>query len=179
MKEKVYFFDWMETLANVRASEKEILTQREHELLLVTPFEEVEFSEGRAEIVHDFLTGVEHFLYSDSVDVMSRLKEEGYRLGIVSDMYDLTEEIVRREFSDFIGMFDVFVTSVGAGFAKPSPNIYLSAINQLNEKTGIYTLPGQITMVGDSERRDIDPASRLGMQARLIDRSYQGLEEVF
>jgi HAD superfamily hydrolase (TIGR01549 family) len=176
--EKIYLFDWMETLADVGVRETKVLTTEEHRTLLVNKLEDAGFPDERRKIISDFLSTVEHFLYPDSQRIITKLKNEGYKLGIVSDMYDLTAGIVKEKFGDFIGNFDVFVTSVDTGFAKPSPELYLAAINQFNKKLGTYVLPGQIVMVGDSVRRDIEPALRLGMQTRLIDRSCQKLRDI-
>lgn len=80
------------------------------------------------------------------------------KLGVASNTrsHALTEHIVSR-----LGLgtlIDPLVTSVSAGFRKPSPNVFRALLDawQLD--------PAEVAMIGDSRRKDVAGAQRLGMK---------------
>ena len=56
-----------------------------------------------------------------------------------------------------LDLFDALVTTDIAGAKKPAPEIFYHALNTLE------LLPEQTIFVGDSLRRDIEPAQKIGM----------------
>lgn len=80
------------------------------------------------------------------------------RLGVISNTrsHVLIEETVKH-----LGLrdcFDTFVTSVSAGYRKPSPRIFQAVLDD-------WKLPAeQIVMIGDSPSKDVAGAKALGMK---------------
>jgi len=93
---------------------------------------------------------------------LQKLKQE-YKLGAVSDF--LYPPVLRKMFQKFklAGYFEAIVISGEVGWRKPHPAIFQTALKLL--EVG----PQETIFVGDSIRRDIVPAKKLGMRAILID----------
>lgn len=94
--------------------------------------------------------------YDGARDVLDELRDEGMGLGVVSDADGLlaASRLRRCGLADF---FDVVVTPDVTGERKPSPTNFLHALDRLGAG------PSDAAMVGDSLRRDIEPAKRLGL----------------
>ena len=101
--------------------------------------------------------------YPDALDALRQLKEEGYRLGVVSNYDSRLENVLRALELDHY--FDVVVYSSAAGAAKPDPAIFEAALSALS------VLPGDAVHVGDQPRTDIEGARACGMHAILLDRT--------
>ena len=56
--------------------------------------------------------------------------------------------------------------------------MYSKRLRELNNNNGSDIKLGEVIMIGDKEDKDIEPALKLGMQARIIDRKFQKLEDV-
>ncbi|MDI6826049.1 MAG: HAD family hydrolase [Candidatus Aenigmarchaeota archaeon] len=67
--------------------------------------------------------------------------------------------------------FDVIITLDEAGVKKPSKLPFVLAMEELRSK------PGEILFVGDSLKRDIKPAEKLGMKTLLI-KKYEDLKKI-
>jgi putative hydrolase of the HAD superfamily len=93
---------------------------------------------------------------------LQKLKQK-YKLGAVSDF--LYPPVLRKMFKKFelAGYFEAIVISGEVGWRKPHPAIFQTALKLL--EVG----PQETIFVGDSIRRDIVPAKKLGMGAILID----------
>jgi putative hydrolase of the HAD superfamily len=107
-------------------------------------------------------------LYDDTLPVLKSLKEQGLKLGLISnvgkDADNLFSNLGLQEHLDFI------VTSFEIGHDKPEPEIFLAAL----EKAGV---PAEHVMyVGDQYELDIVGARNVGMTAVLIDRMDMFLE---
>lgn len=89
------------------------------------------------------------------------LNEIKVPVGIISNFNSTLKEKLKSFFE--IEFSDIFV-SEELGVAKPSLDFYGKAL----EKIGIE--PSEIIYVGDSIKLDLEPASKLGMKAMLIDR---------
>lgn len=177
---KAYFFDWMETLAdyNDENNVRSLLTKQEHDFLMVQKSEEAEISPEKKELIYQKLEEVTHFVYSDSERVIDALRPY-YKLAIVSNMYYITAKRIRKLFPDFINKFDVLAFSGEIGLKKPDYEIFYYALNRLNKISKQFILPNEIMMIGNKQDKDIEPALKLGMQAKLIDKKNQDLEEIF
>lgn len=94
--------------------------------------------------------------------ILQELKKK-YKLGVVSDF--LYPPAFRKMFQKFklTEYFDAIVISGEVGWRKPHPAIFQTALKLLEVS------PQETISVGDSVKRDIVPAKKLGMRAILID----------
>lgn len=90
------------------------------------------------------------------VDLIHQLKDAGYRIGLLSNVIPPTEREIREHGG--YELFDFTVLSCNVGYAKPQPEIYELAMNQLSNIS-----PSEVVIVDDQERMLI-PAKKLGMQ---------------
>jgi HAD superfamily hydrolase (TIGR01549 family) len=93
-------------------------------------------------------------------------------------MFDLSVQGVRKSFPDFLSKFDVLAFSSEIGLAKPNPAIFNYVLGKLNDSCGVKIAPSEVLVIGDLPKMDYDPAKKLGMQAKIIDRNKQKLQEV-
>ncbi len=94
--------------------------------------------------------------YGGVVDVLCRLRDAGLPLGVVSDA-DASHAAARLERCGLSDYFEVVVTPDITGERKPAAANFLYALDRLE------AAPSCAAMVGDSLRRDIEPAKRLGL----------------
>jgi HAD superfamily hydrolase (TIGR01549 family) len=92
-------------------------------------------------------------------EVLSELKQRGFKLGVITNTVTSREEHVRIALRriDCEKYFDVIVTSVDAGCNKPDEKIFLTALKAVNVK------PEEAMMVGNqvSNARARDTRSRI------------------
>ena len=105
---------------------------------------------------------VEQFeLYDDVVPTLRTLRQNGLRLGLISN--------TSRDLGAFVRHFelgvDAWIASGSYGKVKPSPLIFRAAL----ELVGCE--PRAALMVGDSPRDDVAGARAVGMHALLLDRA--------
>jgi putative hydrolase of the HAD superfamily len=99
--------------------------------------------------------------YPGVESMLLRLKMDGYRLGIVTDAPRL-KAWMRLAAMDIIRYFDFVLTKDDArGQEKPSKLPFKKAIRKLG------LTPDEILFVGDSVKRDITGANRVGMHSCL------------
>jgi HAD superfamily hydrolase (TIGR01509 family) len=95
-----------------------------------------------------------------ALEAMTRLQAEGWRLGLVSNIWQPYFQSACRHFGEF---FDRHIPSAlrllsyQFGYAKPSPEIFAAALG----RAGVPAT--EAVMVGDSYFDDIQPAAALGM----------------
>jgi len=95
-----------------------------------------------------------------AIEVLSCLREEGYRTGLISDC---THEIpVVWPETPFAPLIDAAVFSCSVGFRKPDPRIYQLAARQLEVQ------PEQCLYVGDGGSQELSGALEVGMHPILI-----------
>jgi len=96
-------------------------------------------------------------------EVLSELKNRGYKLGVITNTVTSREEHVRMALRriDVEKYFDVVVTSVDVGFNKPDERIFLTALKAINVK------PEEAVMVGNRISADIVGGNRIGMKTIL------------
>ncbi len=101
-------------------------------------------------------------LYPDTEETLSRLRQRGLRLGIISNfdsrLFGLLHGLGIAHF------FDAVVISTRAGAAKPQRAIFLQALSALDVH------PEQALHVGDNYAADIVGARTAGLVPVLIDR---------
>lgn len=95
-----------------------------------------------------------------ATEVLWRLKEEGYRTGLISDC---SHEIpVIWPETPFAALIDAAVFSCSVGLRKPDPRIYQVAVKQLGVR------PEQCLYVGDGGSQELSGALKIGMHPVLI-----------
>jgi putative hydrolase of the HAD superfamily len=100
--------------------------------------------------------------FPEAVAVLTALREQGYRLGIISNWsWNLRDHVTRVALD---GFFELVWASAYAGCNKPHSGIFHQALTQMN------LLPEQALYVGDSYRHDVVGARNVGMNAALVDR---------
>lgn len=80
------------------------------------------------------------------------------RLGVASNTrsHELTRQIISR--IGLASLIDPLVTSVSAGYRKPSPHVFEAVLAEWD------VAPEQVAMIGDSRRKDVGGAQKLGMK---------------
>ncbi len=121
-------------------------------------------------LYREFTDLANYATFADVAPVLARLRDDGLRLGIVSNFEPWLEELLHRlELSAF---FDVRVISGIEGMEKPDPAIFRLAL----ERAGMAA--EDAVYVGDIPDFDVAPAAALGMFPVLIDRRgrHEGFE---
>jgi len=102
--------------------------------------------------------------YPGAETVLSKLKKNGYKLGLVTDT-DGKKGLKRRRLKriSLVRFFDtVAIGGDDTSHAKPSPESFLLAAKKL------HVAPGECLMVGDKPFTDIRGAKAAGMKAVLL-----------
>lgn len=106
--------------------------------------------------------------YEGITELLSALKADGYKLGIVTDAFSYGTE-KRLDVTGLSRYFDVVVSYDMTGYKKPHHEPFECALSLLECQ------PHDVLYVGDSIRRDIEPASAVGMTpvyAKYGDRNF-------
>ena len=106
---------------------------------------------------------------ADAIEVLSRLKSDGYKTGLVSNCS--AEPPVIWRYTSFAPFFDATVFSSVAGIQKPDPRIYRMAAEQLKVslKDCLY--------IGDGDNHELTGAASVGMHPVLIRASHEDSDE--
>ncbi|HFD39050.1 MAG TPA: HAD family hydrolase [Anaerolineae bacterium] len=106
--------------------------------------------------------------YPEVREVLTTLREQGYRLGIISNWsWNLRDRVAQVGLTDF---FELIWASAYAGCNKPHRCIFDQALAQMGLEAG------RALYVGDSYRHDVVGARRAGMDAVLLDRDGTATE---
>ncbi|MFQ5794017.1 MAG: HAD family hydrolase [Candidatus Bipolaricaulia bacterium] len=112
--------------------------------------------------------------YPDGVETLDRLKDQGYRLGMISNTID--DGSVQRGVDrfDYRARLEFVITSAAVGIRKPHPKIFQQALARWDFP------PSQVVMVGDTLSADILGAQRAGMPSILVtmDQNPENVEYV-
>jgi putative hydrolase of the HAD superfamily len=95
-----------------------------------------------------------------SVEVLTRLKSNGYKTALISDCTAETPLIWQK--TPFAPLFNVTVFSCRVGVKKPDPRIYHLATDQLGVK------PADCLYIGDGSSKELTGALQVGMHPVLI-----------
>ncbi len=119
-------------------------------------------SEVAARLIEDsfLLDGWE--VYADAQAVLEELRLQGIRMGIVSNWPPSLEATL--EAAGLRRYFEVIVCSGVIGYAKPHPQIFREALQELE------VAPEQTVYVGDDIKLDVEASAALGMPSVLLDR---------
>ena len=99
-------------------------------------------------------------LYEDVLPVLGLLRDEGLKIGLVSNTSRDLDAFVRHHALDV----DAWVSSGVHGKVKPSPTIFRAVLELLDVP------PEAAVMVGDSPDDDVAGAEAIGIRAFLLDR---------
>lgn len=106
-------------------------------------------------------------MYDGVKEVLLRLKQQGYRLGAISNV--ATPYISAFYQHNFDNIIDYSIFSCEVGFAKPSPEIYEQlwklAIRDFRQ-IGFE----EMLMIGNNYIQDVSVPRKMGMQALFLDR---------
>ena len=98
----------------------------------------------------------------DIVDTLTKLKNAGLKLGIISNTFINACVLEKHlESNGILRFFKVKLYSYEFPFRKPDPRIFRAAAARID------TLPENILYVGDRIKNDIKPALKLNMHAAL------------
>jgi putative hydrolase of the HAD superfamily len=104
--------------------------------------------------------------YPGVAETLSRIRDLGLPMGIITDAH--SRDAVRRlEKAGLISFFSCMVTWDLVKMKKPAPEPFILALEMLKSDVG------EVLLIGDSPRRDIEPARALGIRtvyARYGDR---------
>jgi putative hydrolase of the HAD superfamily len=95
-------------------------------------------------------------LYDGVTETLEKLRSSCLKLGLVTDAFKNNTDL-RLEKTDLARFFDVIVTAEVTGKKKPDPEPLIYAMEKLGAS------PKETILIGDSLRRDIEPARKLGM----------------
>ncbi|MFC2014741.1 HAD family hydrolase [Chloroflexota bacterium] len=95
-----------------------------------------------------------------AIDVLSYLKEEAYKTGLVTDCSSEVPAVWQD--TPFAPLFDITVFSCLAGLKKPDPGIYNLAAKQLD------VIPEDCLYIGDGSSNELTGAAAVGMHPVLI-----------
>jgi putative hydrolase of the HAD superfamily len=113
-----------------------------------------------ARIRHDFKRGVMLAPRADVLEVLSRLKSQGLKIGLVSNCTPGAPVIWPD--TPLASLFDVAVFSSSVGILKPDSRIYLLA----TERLGVQ--PEDCVYAGDGGSQELTGAARVGMTPVLV-----------
>lgn len=103
--------------------------------------------------------------FFDAVNSLAALKELGFQLSLISNLWPFPVECLFKE--NNLGRFfprELRVYSFEEGISKPDPELYRRAYQRCRCE------PQECLMIGDSLANDILPALAVGMKACLVDR---------
>jgi 2-haloacid dehalogenase len=109
--------------------------------------------------------------FSDTVNLMKRLKAAGYRLYGLSNWSAETLPYVRQNY-DFLHLLDDFVISGAVGHRKPSPEIFQILLAKIEE-------PAQQCLFIDDSRANIEQARKMGFVTVLFESAEQLEKELW
>ena len=100
----------------------------------------------------------------DAIPTLERLRQQGYRLGLISNAGDDTDVQTLIDKAQIRPYFDIMLTSAAQGIRKPNPRLFLKALSYWG------AAPSQAVMVGDTLGADILGARNAGIFSIWITR---------
>jgi putative hydrolase of the HAD superfamily len=117
------------------------------------------------EINEEFGKHTSWHIFPDVHSTLTTLRAHGYSLGIISDWGISLAPILRHH--HLIPYFDSLVISAATRSAKPSPQLYETALQRTN------AIPDYTLHIGDSYINDIIGARAVGITPILLDRAQR------
>lgn len=101
-------------------------------------------------------------IYPDAKPALERCSSLGLKLGVVSNFDNRLEEILRS--CGLLSYFSFVISSEEAGVAKPSPDIFVQALQKCGASAG------NVAYVGDHFVNDYLASGSAGIYGILLDR---------
>jgi len=95
-------------------------------------------------------------LYDDVLPCLERLRDAGYRLGIIANQPSQVRTVLERD--GLVPFFEVWGVSEDLGLQKPDPALFRHAVRTARVE------PARAVMVGDRLDYDVRPARTAGMR---------------
>jgi HAD superfamily hydrolase (TIGR01549 family) len=150
----------------------EALTERMHEAFPGLP-------ENAEEIIKNIWNAQieEGWEVEGSRDVISLFESNGWRIGLISNIWHPYYECFKRLYSDILDRFETITLSYKSGCRKPGQDIYKSALESIKIKntdaSDSETPVSKVAMVGDSYTQDILPALQMGLKTVWFLREHE------
>lgn len=113
-------------------------------------------------IIEAFENPQSYYVFPETIPTLTRLKAEGYRLGIISNWsWNLPDLCEHHGLAKY---FDQIVTSARIGCSKPNKVIFQTALQQMQAD------PATSLHIGDTFRADVLGAASVGMAALWLDK---------
>ncbi|MCC7105407.1 MAG: HAD-IA family hydrolase [Chloroflexi bacterium] len=123
--------------------------------------------EEMREAIDGYFVGTDFFrLYPDALPALNELRDEGYRLGIISNWDPRLKALCANH--GFAGHIERIFASEAVGYAKPSARLFRHALAALGVEAD------RAVHVGDDYNADVLGARSVGMDAILLDRANRG-----
>ena len=122
-----------------------------------------DFDEFFEQVYDRFRDSQGWILFPETLEVLQQLKSLDVKLGVISNFDDRAYSVMRS--LGILQFFDAVTLSSETGYSKPDPQIFHFAVRALGVP------PGEILVVGDNLRDDVEAALQAGLTALLIDRS--------
>jgi len=97
------------------------------------------------------------FLHKDIIPVLDKLKENGYKIGLISNCFSEEVKVIRE--SILYPYFDVAILSYEVGLVKPDRRIYELCVERLK------VAPEECLYIGDGGCDELPAARSFGMNA--------------
>jgi len=104
------------------------------------------------------------FIEDDSIATLEYLKDNNYRLAILSNAGDDDDVMMLVKNAQLTSYFEHVITSAKVGFRKPDPRIYQELLNLMDVPAS------RAAMVGDTLNADIKGAQNVGIYSIWIKR---------
>jgi len=98
-------------------------------------------------------------LYPDTIETLTKLRDEGFKMGLISNAKSDWAVRAILEKNDITKYFNSIVTSASLRIRKPRPEIFVRTLSDLAVKSS------DAVFVGDSLEADIGGARRVGMRS--------------
>lgn len=102
---------------------------------------------------------------SDTIETLSELKKNGYKIGLISNCS--TEVPLLWKSTQFAEIIDVAIFSSAVGLKKPDPKIYKLACQKLD------VITQNCLYIGDGDSHELTGASQVGLDPILIRDPHQ------
>ncbi len=96
-------------------------------------------------------------LHSEIIPMLSKLKENGVLVGLISNCFSEEADVIRR--SVLFPYFDAVYLSYEQGIGKPDEEIFYRCMNELSVSAE------ECVYVGDGGSNELETAAKLGMKA--------------
>lgn len=112
-------------------------------------------------------------IYPDTLPVLRELKKRKYRIAALTDLPTaMPDELFKRDISELLGYFDMYVSSLSCGFRKPN----CTGLRQIAEHFGVPIT--ELVFAGDEEK-DRKTAENAGCKFVCVDRKGGGIRDLY